>query len=208
MSREWWKADTEVVINQAMQQGVGPNVSVSHTINGHPDGFKLNVENGKTYMLRIINAALNDDLFFKIAGNKITVVEVDAIYTKPFNTGTLLIAPGQTTNVLSLLIELLAATFSQFLPSWMPPCKLTTKQALLPCIMLTLSPSPSVGRSLNSEEYPANVPQTVDHSLLFTVGVRVNPCAKCINATSKVGWNNQQCDVHFAIHTNSTSPLL
>lgn len=33
---EWWKEDTETVINQAMQLGVGPNISDSHTINGHP----------------------------------------------------------------------------------------------------------------------------------------------------------------------------
>jgi len=45
-------------------------------------------------------------------------------------------------------------------------------------------------RSLNSKEYPANVPQTVDHSLFFTVGVGVNPCAKCINATRLVGTIN------------------
>ncbi|KAK3024652.1 hypothetical protein RJ639_044268 [Escallonia herrerae] len=33
---EWWKSDTEAVINQAMQAGVPPNVSDAHTINGHP----------------------------------------------------------------------------------------------------------------------------------------------------------------------------
>lgn len=34
-SGEWWKADTEAVINQAMQTGLPPNISDSHTINGH-----------------------------------------------------------------------------------------------------------------------------------------------------------------------------
>jgi laccase len=33
---EWWLADTEVVINQALQVGAGPNVSDAHTINGLP----------------------------------------------------------------------------------------------------------------------------------------------------------------------------
>lgn len=32
---EWWKADTEAVVNQAMQTGLPPNVSDAHTINGH-----------------------------------------------------------------------------------------------------------------------------------------------------------------------------
>nr|CAB3474783.1 unnamed protein product [Digitaria exilis] len=51
-------------------------------------------------MLRLINAALNDELFFSIAEHSLTVVEVDAVYVKPFTVDTLIIAPGQTTNVL------------------------------------------------------------------------------------------------------------
>jgi laccase len=62
--------------------------------------YGLPVRAGKTYMLRIINAALNEELFFKIAGHVLTVVEVDAVYTKPYKTDTVFIAPGQTTNVL------------------------------------------------------------------------------------------------------------
>ena len=64
------------------------------------DTLAVEVEFGKTYLLRIINSAVNDELFFAIAGHTMTVVEVDAVYTKPFNTSTILIAPGQTTNVL------------------------------------------------------------------------------------------------------------
>jgi laccase len=64
------------------------------------DTFKLKVKPGKTYLLRLINAALNDELFFSIANHTFTVVEADAVYVKPFDTKTLLIAPGQTTNVL------------------------------------------------------------------------------------------------------------
>lgn len=33
---EWWKSDTEAVINQALKSGLAPNVSDAHTINGHP----------------------------------------------------------------------------------------------------------------------------------------------------------------------------
>ncbi|XP_043726101.1 laccase-17-like [Telopea speciosissima] len=106
---EWWNVNTEAVINQALQTGGGPNVSDSYTINGLPgplyncsakDTFKLKVKPGKTYLLRLINAALNDELFFSIANHTVTIVEADAVYVKPFNTKTLLIAPGQTTNVL------------------------------------------------------------------------------------------------------------
>lgn len=38
---EWWKADTEIVINQAMQTGLAPNLSDAYTINGFP-GFLYN----------------------------------------------------------------------------------------------------------------------------------------------------------------------
>lgn len=64
------------------------------------DTFRLKVKPGKTYLLRLINAALNDELFFSIANHTLRVVEADAVYVKPFETETLLIAPGQTTNVL------------------------------------------------------------------------------------------------------------
>ncbi|XP_054780830.1 laccase-17-like [Prosopis cineraria] len=106
---EWWKADTEAVINQAMQTGSAPNLSDAYTINGLPgplyncsskDTFKLNVKPGKTYLLRLINAALNDELFFSIANHTFTVVEADAVYVKPFETNVVLITPGQTMNVL------------------------------------------------------------------------------------------------------------
>ncbi|GMN24459.1 hypothetical protein TIFTF001_000579 [Ficus carica] len=106
---EWFNADTEAVISQALQTGGGPNVSDAYTINGLPgplyncsakDTFKLKVKPGKTYLLRLINAALNDELFFSIANHTLKVVEADAVYVKPFDTDTILIAPGQTTNVL------------------------------------------------------------------------------------------------------------
>lgn len=64
------------------------------------DTFKLKVKPGKTYLLRFINAALNDELFFSIANHTLTVVDVDALYVKPFDTDTILITPGQTMNVL------------------------------------------------------------------------------------------------------------
>ncbi|KAF7816073.1 laccase-17-like protein [Senna tora] len=81
---EWWKSDTEAIINEALKSGLAPNVSDAHTINGHPGpvqgcqsqgGFNFKVEQGNTYLLRIVNAALNEELFFKIAGHQLTVVE-------------------------------------------------------------------------------------------------------------------------------------
>lgn len=64
------------------------------------DIYKLKVVQGKTYMLRIINAALNNQHFFKIANHKMTVVSVDASYTEPYLTDVVVVAPGHTTDVL------------------------------------------------------------------------------------------------------------
>ena len=64
------------------------------------DTFKVKVKPGKLYLLRLVNAALNNELFFGIANHTLTVVEADAVYVKPFETRTVIIAPGQTTNVL------------------------------------------------------------------------------------------------------------
>ncbi|GLT37540.1 hypothetical protein SLA2020_118510 [Shorea laevis] len=106
---EWWDANPIDVENQALATGAAPNNSDAYTINGLPgDLYKcsknqtyvLNVKKGRTYLLRIINAALNNQLFFKIANHKMTVVAVDAGYTNPYVTGVVVIAPGQTVDVL------------------------------------------------------------------------------------------------------------
>ncbi|KAL0336782.1 UNVERIFIED_CONTAM: Laccase-10 [Sesamum calycinum] len=38
---EWWKSDTEAVINEALKSGLAPNVSDAHTINGHRGLFQI-----------------------------------------------------------------------------------------------------------------------------------------------------------------------
>ncbi|XP_073016819.1 LOW QUALITY PROTEIN: laccase-7-like [Primulina eburnea] len=106
---EWWNANVIDVENQALATGAAPNLSDAYTINGRPGDlypcssnhtFKLQVQQGKRYLLRIINAALNNQLFFKIANHKMEVVAVDASYTNPYNTDVVVLAPGQTTDVI------------------------------------------------------------------------------------------------------------
>ncbi|KAF9675440.1 hypothetical protein SADUNF_Sadunf09G0032600 [Salix dunnii] len=212
---EWWKSDVEAVINEATKSGMAPNVSDAHTINGHPGpvsacsslgGYNLSVQPGKTYMLRIINAALNEELFFKIAGHQLTVVEVDATYVKPFKVDTIVIAPGQTTNVLVTANRgsgkyLVAA--SPFMDAPVAVDNVTATATLhysgtLASITTTLTVPPAKNatpvatsftnalRSLNSIKYPARVPLKIDHSLFFTIGLGINPCATCINGSRVV----------------------
>jgi FtsP/CotA-like multicopper oxidase with cupredoxin domain len=58
------------------------------------------VQKGKTYLLRIINAAMNNDYWFSIAKHRVTIVGADGNYLKPFKTHAFPISPGQTTDVL------------------------------------------------------------------------------------------------------------
>lgn len=179
------------------------------------------MDSGKTYLLRIINAALNEELFFKVAGHKLTVVEVDAVYTKPFKTDTILITPGQTTNVLLTADQgagryLVAA--SPFMDTPIVAVDNNTATATVhyantlatSAITMTNPPPRNATlvatnyinslRSLNSKKYPARVPLKIDHSLLFTVGLGVNPCATCTNGSRVVADIN---NVTFAMPTTA-----
>ncbi|KAK3016414.1 hypothetical protein RJ639_007061 [Escallonia herrerae] len=212
---EWWKTDTETIINQALQNGGAPNISDAFTINGLPgplyncsakDTFKLKVKPGKAYLLRLINAALNDELFFSVANHTLTVVSADAVYVKPFKTDTVLITPGQTTSVLlkakphfpnaTFLMSArpyatgpgavdnttTAAILEYHQPS---PTSSPKRNIKLPLLKPTLPKFNDTSfaasfskklRSLANAKFPANVPKKVDRRFFFTVGLGLNPC--------------------------------
>ncbi|KAK4485296.1 hypothetical protein RD792_007930 [Penstemon davidsonii] len=225
---EWWKSDVETVVNQAMQSGTPPNVSDAHTINGLPGPatncsskvYTLHVESGKKYLLRIINAGLNEELFFKIAGHEFTIVEVDATYTKPIKTDTIFIGPGQTTNAIlkadqqigkyiiaiSPFMDTIVATDNQISTGILrykgtPKFPPTTLTSIPPrnATPITTNFMDSL-KSLNSKEYPTKVPLIIDHSLLFAIGVGVNPCSTCVNGTRVVADIN---NVSFVMPTTA-----
>nr|XP_043607462.1 laccase-15-like [Erigeron canadensis] len=102
---EWWKEDVMEVLEEFVASGGGPRDSDAYTINGQPgdlypcssqDTFKLNVTQGKRYLLRMVNAAMNEVLFFAIANHTLTVVGADGSYTKPLTKQYVVISPGQT----------------------------------------------------------------------------------------------------------------
>lgn len=192
------------------------------------DPYKLKVKPGKTYLLRLINAALNDELFFRIANHTVTVVEGDAVYTKPFVTDKLLITPGQTTNVLlKTKPEFPNASFLMAARPYVtglgtfdnsttvgileyedpshhnhkPSKNLTIIQPVLPPTNATGFVANFTGkfRSLANAKYPANVPKTVDKKFFFMVGLGTNPCPK--NTTCQ-GPNNSS---KFAASVNNVS---
>jgi laccase len=210
---EWWNADVEAVINEALKAGGAPNVSDAHTINGKPgplfkcptkDTFVVPVEHGKTYLLRIINAALNDELFFAVANHHLKVVEVDAVYTKPLETKSIVIAPGQTTNALLHTNKRTGRYFMAARSFMDAPVSVDNKTAtailqyvnsnsskdfvMMPSIPSQNDTSFATNfsnnlRSLNSARYPAKVPQTIDRHLFFTVGLALDSCPTCNNGS-------------------------
>ncbi|XP_059429878.1 laccase-2-like [Corylus avellana] len=233
---EWWNVDPEAVIKQALQTGAGPNVSDAYTINGLPgplyncskkDTFRLKVKPGKTYLLRLINAALNDELFFSIANHSLTIVEADAIYVKPFTTNVLVITPGQTTNVLlktkphdpNATFFMLArpyftglGTFDNSTVAGILEYDNSTSafnkrphfKPALPALNATsfVMNFTRKFKSLATAKFPANVPQTVQKRFFFTVGLGSNPCPK--NQTCQ-GPNNSS---KFAASINNISFIL
>ncbi|XP_028804896.1 laccase-3-like [Neltuma alba] len=106
---EWFDRDPVSLLRMTDFTGAPPNVSIAYTINGQPGDFyrcsspdtvRVPVEPGETILLRIINSALEQELFFTVANHRMTVVGTDASYTKPSTTRVVMIGPGQTYDVL------------------------------------------------------------------------------------------------------------
>ncbi|KAM5563513.1 laccase-14-like [Rosa sericea] len=83
--------------------------ATSFAINGYPgqletpcddDMYKFVVDSGKNYHLRIINAVMEEEMFFAIAGHNFTVVGLDGAYLTPIPTNYIMITPGQTMDIL------------------------------------------------------------------------------------------------------------
>ncbi|PPR91341.1 hypothetical protein GOBAR_AA29344 [Gossypium barbadense] len=205
---EWWDANPIDVVREATRTGAAPNVSDAYTINAQPgDLYKCSskettvvpIDSGETNLLRVINAALNQPLFFKVANHKLTVVGADASYTKPFTTSVLMLGPSQTTDVLIRGDQppsryYMAARAYQSAQN--APFDNTTTTAILEYKSASCAakkcnaPTPimpslpayndtntvtTFSQSFRSLE-KAEVPTDLDESLFFTIGLGLNKC--------------------------------
>ncbi|XP_024519170.1 laccase-10 [Selaginella moellendorffii] len=208
---EWWNNDIQAIEEDALRHGA-PNQSDAYTINGFPgpsykeseaqEVYTLNAITGKRYLLRLVNAALNMELFFSIANHSMTVVEVDAEYTKPYITDTILLTPGQTTNVVITADQPCARYFMSAVPYMSAqhvPYTPTAATAVLEYIACDMKSSTFATpetpiqpffndtsyatrfsgslRSLASSQHKIDVPQTVDKEFLFAIGLGIKPCS-------------------------------
>uniref|UniRef100_A0A2K2C0Z1 Laccase n=1 Tax=Populus trichocarpa TaxID=3694 RepID=A0A2K2C0Z1_POPTR len=201
---EWWKKDVMKIPGDANITGGEPTLSAAFTINGEPGymypcskagTFKMMVEQGKTYLLRIINAVLDENLFFSIAKHKLTIVGKDGCYLKPFTSDYLMITPGQTMDVLfeanqppshySMASRAYSSAFGAGFDN-------TTTTAIVEYHGIYhlpksphFSPLPPYNRTQASTDFTkqfrspvkAHVPQKVDTRLFFTISVNLLNCS-------------------------------
>ncbi|XP_073102232.1 laccase-6 isoform X2 [Elaeis guineensis] len=199
---DYWFKDLQKLEKRVLASGGGAPASDAYTINGHPgplyncsknDVFKIDVIPGKTYLLRIINAALNIELFFSIANHKLTIVEADGEYTKPFTVEQLMITPGQTMNVLVEANQPIAKynmaigpyMSAQFVPfqnfsavAHFQYSGVSLTSMALPAPLPFFNDSLPVKNSMNGLRslHATNLPLEIDTDLFFTIGVNVEQC--------------------------------
>ncbi|KAF8377088.1 hypothetical protein HHK36_030461 [Tetracentron sinense] len=204
----WFKGDVMAILDEALVNGGEPNLSDAFTINGQPGDlyscskpgtFRMLVQQGKTYLLRMINAGMNEELFFSIAKHQLTVVGTDGAYIKPLTVDYVLITPGQTMDILLTANKPLSQYYMAaraYSSGLGVPFDNTTTTAILQYSGKYTAPSspafPSLPyyndtaavtkftkglRSLVSKDHPIDVPKTVNIRIYTTISINTYPCA-------------------------------
>ncbi|KAI5074463.1 hypothetical protein GOP47_0010424 [Adiantum capillus-veneris] len=209
---EWWNADVGDVLQDALDIGRGYAIPDALTINGYPGALyncsqhltqRFRVTKGETYMLRLVNAALNFPLYFAIANHTLTVVEADAEYTQPLETDVVMLAPGQTNDILITANQpegnyyMACSVFNPNSnianvphPNISATAVLTYSSSLASNISFSQLQLPSLPafddilyvanftQSLRGY-YAMNIPQEVHYDLLYTLSYSFLPCPTC-----------------------------
>ncbi|XP_044510717.1 putative laccase-9 [Mangifera indica] len=203
----WFKADVMAMIQNAIATGSTPSNSDAFTINGQPGDlyecsndttYRLPVESGKTYLLRIVNAVMNEEQFFGIANHNLTVVAQDAAYIKPINTSYIMITPGQTMDVLFTANQNLSHYYMASTPyvdsGILFPNTTTTaiveyegnysapSSPFFPSLPSNTDITSALNftnqiKSLASNEHPINVPKNISTRIYITVSLNLLLCA-------------------------------
>ena len=200
------------LLEETMRTGSDVNISDANTINGQPGDlfpcskngtFRMPVEHGKTYLLRIINAGLTNEMFFAVAGHRLTVVGTDGRYLKPFTVDHIMISPGQTMNALLVADRPTDGTgnsrYYMAARTFASNTQLSANNSTATAILEYTDAPPSAGppdlpslpavndiaaataytaqlRSLVTKDHPVDVPTHVDEHMLVTLAVNLLPC--------------------------------
>lgn len=158
--------------------------------------IKFEVDYGKTYLLRLINSIMNEEMFFAIANHTLTVVGMDAGYLKPFDTNYVMITPGQTMDILVTanqkpshyyIASRVYAGATSYDTNTITAILhysgnySTPTSPFLPSIpdytdIVAVTNFTSKLRSLNSMAHPINVPKHINTKLFIAIAVNTQPC--------------------------------
>ncbi|XP_058188873.1 laccase-14-like [Rhododendron vialii] len=201
----WFKGDVMQIIESALIGGGETNKSDALTINGQPGDlyncsksgtFQILVNYGKSYLLRVINSIMNEEVFFSVAQHNFTVVGMDGAYIKPIGTNYIFITPGQTMDILMTANKSPSYYYMAARAYVAVVYDNTTTTAIVKYIGNYTPPStpafPSnlpnytdinavtnftkLIKALANGDYPINVPQKVDTQLFITISVGSIPC--------------------------------
>ncbi|KAB2083317.1 hypothetical protein ES319_A05G257900v1 [Gossypium barbadense] len=204
--QSWYNGDYKQIIDQALATGIPPRQPDAYAINGNLGDtygctndtiFRMQVDYEKMYLLRIINAAMNEQQFFSITNHTLTVVAQDASYVRRFTSDYILISPGQTMDVLVSANQNVGQYYMATRPfsdaSAMPPDNITTgifqytnSEGGLNASLITLparddtnATNSFISRIRNTnvtQNPPLNVPTGIDRRVFITIATNTVPC--------------------------------
>ncbi|XP_050268549.1 putative laccase-9 isoform X3 [Quercus robur] len=184
--------------------------SIGYTINGEPGDlgpcskettYRRVVDHGKTYLLRLVNSVVAANMFFAIAEHNLTIVGMDASYIKPITTSYVMIAAGQTMDILLTANQTLGHYYIAARQFWSQEVDLTNFDLFNVTAIIeyrgnyTIPLSPSFPstlpnykdsravikfskllRSLASKDHPVNVPLNITTRMYITVSMAEIEC--------------------------------
>lgn len=95
---DWYHEQAPYLLRRFVRGG-GEPLPDSGLINSGKD-VRLDVQPGKTYLLRVINTGNTLGQYFEIDGHDMTIVEADGIYVEPYRVDRLYLAVSQRYAVL------------------------------------------------------------------------------------------------------------
>ncbi|KAJ6394758.1 hypothetical protein OIU77_023872 [Salix suchowensis] len=147
---EWWKKDVMKIPGDANITG---------------GTFKVMVEQGKTYLLRIVNAVMDENLFFVIAKHKLTITSLPATISMASRAYSSAFGAGFDNTTATAVVEYHGIYQSPESPHFAPLPPYNGTQASTDFTEQFRSP------------VKADVPQKVDTHLLFAISVNLLNCS-------------------------------
>ncbi|EOY20473.1 Secretory laccase isoform 2 [Theobroma cacao] len=193
----------------------------------------MQVDYQKTYLLRIINAAMNEQKFFAIANHSLTVVAQDASYVQMFTNDYIMISPGQTMDVLVIANQNMGQYYMATRPfsdSGAPPRNNITRGVFqytnsvggLNASLVTLPAMTDLDAAANftrriknsnvTQNPPMKVPMDIDRRVYIAIASNNLPCDNCpilptrlAASLNNVSFDFPQIDILQAYYNRSIS---